>query len=158
MRWHRVAQHNGCGLDLDGLFPYSEGFHDPVRRRAWHGFGPGSCARGGGRHGPYVASIAWGTDWLPLTILLIGLAAGWMLFWISRGRRQAATEGTELNRMQEALARHVERLRILQEIDQALIADKSPEAIAGAVIQPLRETARGRPCRRKHIRFGCGSS
>jgi signal transduction histidine kinase len=88
----------------------------------------------------YVVGTAWGTDWHPLVTLLIGLATGWMLFWISRGRRQIRATGiAALNRANESLARHVERLRILQEIDQALIADKSPEAIAGAVIQPLRE-------------------
>ena len=38
-----------------------------------------------------------------------------------------------------ALARHGERLRILAAIDQAVIAEQSPDAIAAAVIQPLRE-------------------
>lgn len=47
--------------------------------------------------------------------------------------RQAAT-----TRAEEALARHAERLRILHEIDRALLAEEAPEAIAGAVIQPLR--------------------
>jgi HAMP domain-containing protein len=37
-----------------------------------------------------------------------------------------------------ALARQAERLRILHEIDRALLAEETPEAIAGAVIQPLR--------------------
>jgi signal transduction histidine kinase len=37
------------------------------------------------------------------------------------------------------LARHSERLRILHEIDQAMISEKPTEAIAAAVIQPLRE-------------------
>ncbi|HUQ24642.1 MAG TPA: MASE4 domain-containing protein [Burkholderiales bacterium] len=40
---------------------------------------------------------------------------------------------------QSALARSAERLRILHEIDQAMIAEKPTEAIAAAVIQPLRE-------------------
>ena len=37
------------------------------------------------------------------------------------------------------LARHAERLRILAAIDQAMIAEQSADAIAAAVIQPLRE-------------------
>jgi PAS domain S-box-containing protein len=49
-------------------------------------------------------------------------------------KRQAAA-----TRAEEALARHAERLRILHEIDRALIAEEAPEAIAGAVIRPLRE-------------------
>jgi signal transduction histidine kinase len=38
-----------------------------------------------------------------------------------------------------ALARHAERLRILGEIDQAMLAEKPTDAIAASVIQPLRE-------------------
>jgi signal transduction histidine kinase len=38
----------------------------------------------------------------------------------------------------KSLARHAERLRILHEIDRAVVAEETPEAIAGAVIQPLR--------------------
>ena len=37
------------------------------------------------------------------------------------------------------LSRHQERLRLLHEIDQAMVAEKPTEAIAAAVIQPLRE-------------------
>ena len=37
------------------------------------------------------------------------------------------------------LATQAERLRILHEIDRALIAQQAPEAIAEAVVQPLRE-------------------
>ena len=44
-----------------------------------------------------------------------------------------------LERAQEALAQHAERLRIVHEIDRAIIAEVKPEAIAGAVIRPLRE-------------------
>ena len=40
---------------------------------------------------------------------------------------------------QEALARHAERLRILHEIDRALIAEQASAAIAEAVVRPLRE-------------------
>ena len=45
----------------------------------------------------------------------------------------------EHERDQRSLARHSERLRILAAIDQAVIAEQSADAIAAAVIQPLRE-------------------
>lgn len=45
----------------------------------------------------------------------------------------------ELERAQEALARQAERLQIMHEIDRAIIAAAAPQAIAGAVIRPLRE-------------------
>ncbi|OAI52087.1 hypothetical protein AYO46_06495 [Betaproteobacteria bacterium SCGC AG-212-J23] len=40
---------------------------------------------------------------------------------------------------ERALARHAERLRILHQIDLSMVAAKPTEAIAAAVIQPLRE-------------------
>src|SRR5262245_12629918 len=45
----------------------------------------------------------------------------------------------ELRRARRSLASHAERLRLLHEIDRAVIAEVSPEAIAAAVVQPLRE-------------------
>lgn len=39
----------------------------------------------------------------------------------------------------DELARHHERLRILHQIDRALLAAESPEAIAAAALPPLRE-------------------
>jgi signal transduction histidine kinase len=39
---------------------------------------------------------------------------------------------------ERALARHAERLRLLSEIDQAMLSEKPVETIAAAVIQPLR--------------------
>jgi signal transduction histidine kinase len=48
-------------------------------------------------------------------------------------------QSLELARAQQSLARHRERLRILREIDRAVVAEQTPEAIAAAVIQPLRE-------------------
>ena len=45
----------------------------------------------------------------------------------------------ELAKAQAALARHAERLRIVHEIDRAIIAAEAPHAVAGAVIRPLRE-------------------
>ena len=45
----------------------------------------------------------------------------------------------EHRRDQRSLQRHAERLRILAAIDQAVIAEQPADAIAAAVIQPLRE-------------------
>jgi len=45
----------------------------------------------------------------------------------------------ELKGARRSLARHAERLRMLHEIDRAVLAEHTPEAIAAAVIQPLRE-------------------
>jgi PAS domain S-box-containing protein len=45
----------------------------------------------------------------------------------------------ELRRARRLLARHAERLRMLHEIDRAVLAEETPEAIAAAVVQPLRE-------------------
>ena len=45
----------------------------------------------------------------------------------------------EHERDRRSLARHSERLRILSAIDQAMLAEQSADAIAAAVIQPLRE-------------------
>src|SRR5262245_29816828 len=42
-------------------------------------------------------------------------------------------------RAEEALATHAERLRILHEIDRALLAAEAPEMTAAAALQPLRE-------------------
>ena len=45
----------------------------------------------------------------------------------------------ELKGARRSLARHAERLRMLHEIDRAVLAEQTPEAVAAAVIQPLRE-------------------
>ena len=45
----------------------------------------------------------------------------------------------EHERDRRSLVRHAERLRILAAIDQAVIAEQAADAIAAAVIQPLRE-------------------
>lgn len=44
-----------------------------------------------------------------------------------------------LSRDQRALSRHAERLRILAEIDRAVVAGRSADEIAQSVIRPLRE-------------------
>jgi signal transduction histidine kinase len=45
----------------------------------------------------------------------------------------------ELRRTRRSLSSHAERLRMLHEIDLAVLAEETPEAIAAAVVQPLRE-------------------
>jgi PAS domain S-box-containing protein len=45
----------------------------------------------------------------------------------------------DVSARKRALTMHAERLRILSEIDRAMVAEQSPEAIAAAVIQPLRQ-------------------
>jgi PAS domain S-box-containing protein len=88
----------------------------------------------------YVAHVAREPDWHAPVVLLIGLAASGIVFGVVRAALRArAIDVTTLTRTQEVLARHAERLRILHEIDRALIAGETPEAIAGAVIRPLRE-------------------
>jgi signal transduction histidine kinase len=59
------------------------------------------------------------------------------LGWI--GVREARRRREQLGRARAALARHDERLRILGEIDRAMVAEQPAEAIAAAVIRPLRE-------------------
>jgi signal transduction histidine kinase len=56
-------------------------------------------------------------------------------------RREAVdrAQRAELERAQAGLAQHVERLRIVHEVDRAIIAAEAPQAIAAAVIRPLRE-------------------
>jgi signal transduction histidine kinase len=88
----------------------------------------------------YIARATREPDWHVPVVLLIGLAVSGVLYGICRtGLRAWAMDVTELNRTQEALAKYAERLRILHEIDRALIAEEGPEAIAGAVLPPLRE-------------------
>jgi signal transduction histidine kinase len=45
----------------------------------------------------------------------------------------------ELRRTRRSLASHAERLRLLHEIDRAVLAEETPEAIAAAVVGPMRE-------------------
>ncbi|MEX2240773.1 MAG: ATP-binding protein [Burkholderiales bacterium] len=60
---------------------------------------------------------------------------------VAQRRREQANRAhrAALERAQASLARHAERLRIVHEIDRAIIAAEAPHAIAGAVIRPLRE-------------------
>ena len=52
--------------------------------------------------------------------------------------RVSVGQERERMRVEAALARHVERLKILTHIDRAVVAEETPEAIAAAVIEPLR--------------------
>jgi len=52
---------------------------------------------------------------------------------------QLSVRQVAATRAEEALATHAERLRILHEIDRALIAAEAPETIAATALQPLRE-------------------
>jgi signal transduction histidine kinase len=45
----------------------------------------------------------------------------------------------ELRGARRSLGRHAERLRMLHEIDRAVLAEETPEQIAASVVQPLRE-------------------
>ena len=71
-----------------------------------------------------------------LAYALFALLAG-ALGWIAL--RGAARRREQLGRARAALARHEERLRVLAEIDRAMVAEQPAEAIAAAVIRPLRE-------------------
>ena len=66
-------------------------------------------------------------------VLVALLAENSVLF----GRFVEAGEN-ERRRTAAALARQAERLRIVHEIDRAITSEVKPEAIAGAVLQPLR--------------------
>jgi len=88
----------------------------------------------------YVAFLAGGLGWRALSVLLVGLAVSAALFAIARvGRSARVTALTQLDQAQQALARHNRRLEILHAIDRAIVTGESPDAIAGAAIQPLRE-------------------
>jgi len=50
----------------------------------------------------------------------------------------AQAREAEARRAEEAQAHHGERLRIMHEIDRAIVAREAPGTIAGAIIQPLR--------------------
>ncbi len=57
----------------------------------------------------------------------------------ARLARSYARGAAKLESAERSLSRHRERLKILHEIDRAIVAQQTPEAIAGAVIGPLRE-------------------
>ncbi|MGH8689310.1 MAG: sensor histidine kinase [Burkholderiales bacterium] len=64
---------------------------------------------------------------------LLALAFTWIALRIAARRRE------QLAGARSAIARHAERLRILAEIDRAMVAEQPAESIAAAVIRPLRE-------------------
>ena len=68
------------------------------------------------------------------------LAAGFVLVVLLLENGRLYTQLAVAQRHTErALQRHAERLRILREIDRAMVSEEPTEAIAGAVLQPLRQ-------------------
>jgi signal transduction histidine kinase len=88
----------------------------------------------------YVGLLAREPGWHIPIVLLLGFAVSGMLFAIATAGRSARVKAaSELDQAEAALVTHRERLRILHAIDQAVVAAESPEKIAGAVIERLRE-------------------
>src|SRR5690242_19856359 len=87
----------------------------------------------------YVVFLTGGLGGHALIVLAAGLAATAAIFAIARPAPGAKPAPAGLDQAQEALVRHNDRLRILHAIDRAIVSGESPEAIAGATIQPLRE-------------------
>ncbi len=76
-----------------------------------------------------------------LTALLAvaAIILGARLVFEQRQTQAERKQRTALERSQDALASHAERLRIVHEIDRAIISEIEPEAIAAAAIEPLRK-------------------
>ena len=88
---------------------------------------------------PAAAAFAGRDAHLQLVWIAYGLMALFLAAVTWLGMRIAGERREDLARARRTVARHAERLRILHEIDGAIVAQHSPEAIAGAVIRPLRE-------------------
>jgi signal transduction histidine kinase len=74
-------------------------------------------------------------------IALLGVAAivlGTVVMLQRRREEAERAHREEREHSQAALARQAERLRIVHDIDRAIIAEAQPDAIAAAVLQPLR--------------------
>ncbi len=67
-----------------------------------------------------------------------GIAFGAQALIARRQARAESAHRAELERAHDSLLRQAERLRILHEVDRAIVAQRSPVDIAGAVIQPVR--------------------
>jgi len=67
-------------------------------------------------------------------VLLVLLVENARLY--ARAVQASDRDLTEANR---SLAQHAERLRILDELERAVAAEQAPEAIAAAVVEPLRD-------------------
>ena len=88
----------------------------------------------------YAAFLTGGPSGHALAVLAAGLAVSTALFAIARAWQRASLSAfSRLDQAQEALARHNDRVRILHAIDRAIVAEASPETIAGGTIEPLRE-------------------
>jgi PAS domain S-box-containing protein len=77
-----------------------------------------------------------------LQLRFVWLAYGLLVLFLLSIGSLALRAGKErlsaLRRSEESLARHAERLRILRQIDRAVASEEAPDAIAAAVIRPLR--------------------
>ncbi|HEY6863327.1 MAG TPA: ATP-binding protein [Burkholderiales bacterium] len=86
----------------------------------------------------FVASVAPARGY-GAVLLLAGLAVSLALYAIVRAAVGVrASDAVALSDAQAAVAAHGERLRILHEIDRAIAAEEPTEAIAAAVLPPLR--------------------
>jgi signal transduction histidine kinase len=74
-------------------------------------------------------------------VLIVLLAQGNRLVARLAGARriEGRWRKAELSRTREVLAEHVERLRIVRDIERAVLAEEPTEAIAEAAVVPLRE-------------------
>lgn len=63
---------------------------------------------------------------------------------------------SERRQAREALTRHEERLRIVHEIDRAILAGAKPDAIAAAVLQPMRKLLSARRLNINMIDYAAG--
>ncbi len=81
--------------------------------------------------------------WTLVSVTLVRDARGQPLHFLSE-----IQDITPQKRADEALRQHVERLGIQHEIDQAIVAARSPEAIAHAALQGIRRLI---PCQRASV-------
>src|SRR5688572_6873445 len=84
------------------------------------------------------ATLAAAYAVVALLCVSIALLAARIIAQRGQARAERA-QRAELERARDVLARQAERLRILHEIDRKLIEQESTEAIAAAVLPPLRE-------------------
>ncbi len=100
-----------------------------------------------GKHGWGVVAAQPAAEVFRTRNLLLALAAGayllvaacFLVYLRLRFSRQRERIAEERRLAREALQRHAERLRVLHGIDKAILQGRSPQDIAGAVVQPLRE-------------------
>jgi len=124
-------------VDSKGQTAYASGA--PVREEPLRAFVQAKHGWGVVIEQPAADAFAARDAQLALVKLAYGLMAAFLLTAAWLGLRIARSRSADLGRARASLERHGERLRILHEIDRAIVEQRSPEAIAAAVIQPLRE-------------------